>query len=506
MVDLFIASLKKHISKEDYTAIETCLGCRNCGSGCAWYLATGDETLHPKYKKDFIRKAYYRHIHPIGKLITAIGLASPITEDTLRHYMPYFWKCTTCGRCTLSCPLGLSNMSIVRLARTAFSDSGLILENPVLEQVYKGSRDIRHSFAIPKEKLMARYYLFFTHENIIVPFDVQGADFLYAASAVENTRFPDYGIKIPKIFNAAGVSYTFSSRLTDTGTDIEHVVVQRELSREMLEDIEREADRLNVKKVVISECGCDVRTFYIEAGAILGRPFKHPVQSIDSLMLELIESGALPIEKIQDRITFHDPCKVVRLAGMGSLERKLLNLVAEEIIEMSPNGAYNYCCNGGTGPLRLPENTKLRREISWIKANQIRTTGAQRVVTPCAVCMLTLEDICQTYNLPDNGQRMSFMTFELVYEAMQRGLDKIGESNRIQAPAIFLDKTPEYISEHSISGVWKNISIESDMHGVLHWLSEDAVTARYLKSNQGAHETMQEINAQLTIIKQITES
>jgi len=64
--------------------------------------------------------------------------------------------------------------------------------------------------------------------------------------------------------------------------------------------------------------------------------------------------------------------------------------VASDIIEMSPKGKYNYCCNGGTGPLRLPENSQLRREISQIKANQIHETSAEQVITPCAVCMLTL--------------------------------------------------------------------------------------------------------------------
>lgn len=478
-VELFLASLKKHLGAEELLAMDACLDCRNCGSGCAWYLATGDDTLHPKYKKDFIRNVYHAHIHPIGRMATAMGIRPPLTEETLHQYLPYFWKCTTCGRCTLSCPLGLSNRSVFRLARTAFCDSGLIKENPALNEVVEGSRNVRHSFAIPKEKLLLRYGLFLAHEKTIIPMDLPEADYLYAPSAVENTRFPDFAVKIPQILNAAHVSYTFSSRLTDTGTDAEHVVVDRDLSREMLEDVEHEADRLSVRRVLISECGCDVRTFYIDAESILGRPFKYPVQSIDSLMLELLQSGALPVEKVPTRITLHDPCTVVRLSGMGRLERELLNRVASDIIEMSPKGRYNYCCNGGTGPLRLSENSQLRREISQIKANQIHETSAEKVVTPCAVCMLTLEDICRTYKLSPSGQRMSFMTFELVHEAMQRALGRTGQFSRTQLPAAFRYESPEFIFNHSMAGLIGKISDSSDMTALFQWLANDPVTTRY---------------------------
>jgi Fe-S oxidoreductase len=500
-VNLFIASLKRYIRTDEYTAMEACLNCRICGSACAWYLATGDETLHPKYKKDFIYRVYKRHIHPVGRFLTAMGIFPPLTEETLRRYMPYFWKCTTCGRCTLACPLGLSNRSVMRLGRTAFCDSGLIAENPVLKEVRDGSRFLRHSFALPSEKLLLRFGLFLANEGTVTPFDVVGADYLYAGSAVENTRFPDFGVKVPKILNAANIRYTFSSLLTDTGTDIEHVVVHRELSKEMLEDVEQEARRLKVRTVLISECGCDIRTFYIKAGTILGRPFKYPVQSFDSLMVQSIRSGMLPVEKAPGRITFHDPCKVVRLAGMGDLQRELLHLVAKTIIEMSPNREYNYCCNGGTGPLRLPENSHLRRRISRIKANQIQATGAERVVTPCAVCMLTLEDICQIYQLTAPGRRMSFMTFELVYEAMERALEKYGQVERTRMPAVLRDQTAEYVFDHSMAVILDRIARRQDSQALMQWLAQDAVTARYTREHPETINILQLLQEQARIAR-----
>jgi len=476
----FVDTLRTELHAEALVALEACLDCRQCGSACAWYLGTGDPALHPKHKTDFLRQAYRRSCNPLGWLRGGPALS----EQRLREALPTFWKCTTCGRCTLACPLGLSNRSVIRLARAAFARSGLILETPALRQVFEGSRDQRHSFALSRDRIHLRMGFILHHAGIEIPFDVPRADFMYVGSAVGNTRFPDLDIAIPAMLNAAGMSYTISSRLTDTGTDIEHVVVDRELSRTMLLEVEAEALRLQVPTVVISECGCDVRTFYIEAAELLGRPLAVRVQAIDSLLLQLIGSGDLPVKRVPGRVTLHDPCKLTRLSGLGDLARELAGQVTGELVEMSPNRERNYCCNGGTGPLRMPENNDLRRHISRIKADQIRATGASRVVTPCAVCMLTLEDVCQTYGLAPPGGRGSFLLSELVYEGALAALDARGARDRIRMPALL--REPKLAGGHSMAARIRQLANAPGFAADLAWLRADAVLHRYLRANPDA--------------------
>lgn len=488
----FIASLSKHVGAEEFAALEACLNCRQCGSACAWYLATGDEKLHPKYKKDFIRDVYARHIQPAGRIAQRLGLAQPLTVDELREHMSSFWQCTTCGRCSLACPLSLNNRAVVRAGRAAFSDSGIIEDNSVLNTVYVGSRDYRHSFALTRNQVFARLGLFLLTEGIDAPFDVVGADCLFVCTAAGNTRFPDFGVAVPKLLNAAKVRYTLSSRLTDTGTDIEHVLVSRELSRAMLLEVEHEAQRLQVSKVVISECGCDVRTFYVEAGDILGRPFALPVESIDSVLLNCIQSGDLPVDRVTESVTFHDPCKVTRLTGLGELERQLLARVAENVVEMEPHGERNYCCNGGTGPLRLPELAPLRRLASKFKAEQIRATHAKRVVTPCAVCMLSLTDICSHYELGPKGQRMAYLTFEVVAEASLAALTRLGQAARLRSPAVFEDMSASEVRSHGVIGLMDVITRNSDYPAVYQWLIKDEIVNRFCAAHS---QTSEHLNA-----------
>ncbi len=489
----FVESLEKNMTPEDIVNLEACIGCKNCGEACAWYLVTNDEKLHPTYKTDFIRKIYKRYMTAEGKVKGALGLIETPTVKDLRENMEYFWKCTACGRCTLACPQGLSTRRIVRLARAAYSDAGLSVENPTIKSIVENTEKLRHSFGLTVPQVFGRVGLFLYTDGTEIPVEVKGAEYLFVCPAAGNTKIPDYGIKLPKILNAAGVSYTVSPRVIDTGTEIDHIVVHHELSKKMLEEWEAEAERLGVQKILVVECGCDVRTLYVEASETLGRPFKFPIVSVDSLMLDLIKQGKLPVEKIETKITMHDPCYVTRLSGMGDMERELLKSVAKNFVEMTPNREYNYCCNAGSGPMRLPENTDLRREVSVIKANQIKNTGAELVTTPCAVCMLSIEDTCQTYGLAKPGERMSLMMFEVVYEAAVKALEKRGELDRMKMPAVLRGKDQDYFMKHSISGIMAQMMQDKDFPELMKWLEKDEIVQRYFRDNPHAMEKMKEI-------------
>ncbi len=481
----FVSSLEHNITDEDVVNLEACIDCKLCGEACAWYLGTHDETLHPTYKTHFIRKIFKRYMTIEGKIGGPLGLVETPTVEDLRTRMQYFWNCTACGRCTLSCPVGLSTRRIVRIARSAYSDAGLSQENPTLRSIVSNLRDVGHSFGIEPTKIMARYALFLCAEGIDMPVDAEGAEILFVCPSAANTKIPDYATKVMKILNATGVSYTVSSKLVETGTEADHIVVHHQLTRRILEDWENEAERLQAKKILVVECGCDTRTLYGDASEILGRPLKFPVIMFDPLIQELIDTGKLPVEKTDAKVTLHDPCHSTRLSGMGDAIRTLLNCVNTNFIEMTPNREQNYCCNGGAGGMRLPENTETRRKVSVFKANQIKDTGADYVCSPCVVCILSLEDTCQFYDLPKvPGERMAIMLFEIVYDAMVKALEKRGELDKIRTPSVFEGKSDEYLAKHSVSGKMSQLLQNKEMATrILEWLEQDDVVKRYMKVN-----------------------
>ncbi|MGQ9613048.1 MAG: (Fe-S)-binding protein [Chloroflexus sp.] len=487
----FVDSLRHNLTAEDVVNLEACMDCKMCGEACAWYLVTGDEKLHPTYKTGLIRQIYHRYMTVEGRIGGALGLVPTPTVADLRENMQYFWACTACGRCTLACPSGISIRRIVRLARAAYADSGLSLANPTIRSIIENTDRHRHSFGLTVPQVIGRVGLFLRSEDLEAAVDVHGAEMLFVCPAAGNTKLPDYGIKLIKILNAAGVSYTISPYVIDTGTEIDHIAVHHNLSKQMLEDWEQEADRLGVKKILLVECGCDTRTLYAEASETLGRPFRYPIVSVDALMLDLIKQGRLPVEKTHLKVTLHDPCYATRLSGVGDLSRELLNLVTDNFIEMTPNREYNYCCNGGAGGMRLPENTATRRKISVLKANQIRATNATYVTSPCVVCTLSLEDTCQTYGLAPQGERMALVLFEVVYAAMEQALAKRGELDRMRIPAELRDRDHEFFVAHSIEGRLSMLMQLPEFPALLDWLEHDDIVKRFSKDHPQVYELLQ---------------
>ncbi|HJX63673.1 MAG TPA: (Fe-S)-binding protein, partial [Polyangia bacterium] len=370
----FINALERSLTLESLTAIEACLGCGNCGMACAWYLETGDWELHPMRRSDFVRQVYNRCLTGGGRLLRGLGVRKSPTVEELRRQQEAFWKCSACGRCTLACPLSLSNRSLFRWVRNAYAESGLSSENPTRRAIIEGTRDGSHSFGVARECLLLLLGTIFAAHRTEVPVDVPDADYLIAFPTVDTMRFPDQLWKLFQLLNAGGVRYTTSSRVFDLGTEIDHVVVDHALSRQMIERVEQETRRLNAGTLIVPECGCDVRTFYVDAAHILGRPLQIQVESVDLILRRLLASGQLPARPIGDRVALHDPCQVTRLSGFGQVARDILEMVAPEYQEMTPNRDQNYCCNGSSGPLRLPENTEMRRRVSRLKAEQIRQT------------------------------------------------------------------------------------------------------------------------------------
>jgi Fe-S oxidoreductase len=71
----------------------------------------------------------------------------------------------------------------------------------------------------------------------------------------------------------------------------------------------------------------------------------------------------------------------------------------ENLVEMTPHGADAFCCGGCGGQLAMSEYNERRLKAGKIKADQIKATGAQVVITPCHNCVDQLMQLNATYKL-----------------------------------------------------------------------------------------------------------
>jgi len=99
----------------------------------------------------------------------------------------------------------------------------------------------------------------------------------------------------------------------------------------------------------------------------------------------------------------------------------VLDLVCTDFREMTPNRAENYCCTGGGGAMSMSEYTPKRLKSGKVKAEQLKATGAEIVVTSCHNCVDGLTDLIRHYDL---GMEVTQLV-NLVAEALV--LDKPAE-------------------------------------------------------------------------------
>jgi Fe-S oxidoreductase len=102
---------------------------------------------------------------------------------------------------------------------------------------------------------------------------------------------------------------------------------------------------------------------------------------------------------IDEVVTYHDPCNIARTGWIIDQPRDILRAMCQRYVDMTPRGRNNYCCGGGGGTVSIDEIRQFRTLVGGAtKAAQIRRTGAEFVVAPCANCKKQLREVCE-----DNG-------------------------------------------------------------------------------------------------------
>ena len=117
----------------------------------------------------------------------------------------------------------------------------------------------------------------------------------------------------------------------------------------------------------------------------------------------------LPLRKNGDgskiRVTYHDPCHLVRAQGVSEAPRKILKALPQvEFVEMED---ANMCCGGG-GSFQF-DYPKVSKGITDNKIKKIRDTRASVVVTGCPGCRVTIGG-----NMNDNDQISVLHPIQLV--------------------------------------------------------------------------------------------
>lgn len=393
-----ITVFKENIDAPIASFFNSCVRCGMCATACLFYETTKDPKYTPIHKLEPMRRIWKQEYTFWGRFAKALGISKPVTDDDLEQWQELLYdSCTLCGRCSLICPIGNDLVYMIRKAREGMVASGHAPKG--LKQITSRAITIGSPMGITLSAFKKQVQHAEDETGIKMPFDQQGAEYMLLMSSSEVMEFYEYIGAMAKIFKQANISWTFSSEVFEaTNSGIQ--IGSSDIAAELVQRIVDVAEKLQVKNVVSPECGHAYTAIRWDGPNLIGRPYKFKVIHVLELLDQLRREGRIELEGIDDeKLTFHDPCQIVRRGGIVQEPRDLLNSISNNFVEMPCSGKWNWCCGGGGGVSANPDADELRLKAFSIKKNQLDQTGAKKLVTCCSNCRTMLEDGIDEYDM-----------------------------------------------------------------------------------------------------------
>ncbi len=376
----------------------SCVNCGMCAEACLFYTETGDPRYTPINKLEPLRRVWEQEYTLWGKLKAMLGLSKPVSNELLEEWEPLIYDgCTLCGRCSMVCPVGNDVSYMIRCAREGFVAAGYSPEG--MKGASRRAITIGSPMGVKYPALAAQIKHIEADTGLTIPVDVEGVDYMALLSSMEIMNFPEYLEALARIFKQAGVSWTISSEAFEA-TNAGIQIGSSDIARELVNRIVVAAEKLKVKNVISPECGHAYTAIRWEGPNLIGRPYKFKVVHILELLDELRASGRLKTEGMEEtRLTFHDPCQIVRKGGVLEPPRNLLKMVASDFVDMNDAREMNWCCGGGGGVSANERAEELRLKVFKRKKTQLDELNVETLVTACANCRLVIEEGLEEYRM-----------------------------------------------------------------------------------------------------------
>ena len=332
--------------------------------------------------------------------------------------------CLGCSACVENCSNGVRAVEIIMAAREALVNAkgmslpkrtvlrrflnttrfmpallktGSLLQGLFLKRI-PGESGLHLRFSLPyfdKKRFippLAKKFFLETYGGKEIKAEREVERVGYFVGCVTNYLFPSIGEATLNLLKDRGTSIMALDEQGCCGLPaygVGDMQTFRELALRNIKSIEKSG--LNNIIVSCSSCAYAFKKLYPKAFPDDGR-----VNKISTKIVEISQYlNALPqatsdqsqgTKKI--KVTYHDPCHLNRELGIKSEPREILKTIPDiEFVEM--NNPSRCCGSGGSFNL---SHYDLSLKILDRKMDDIKSTGAEIVLTNCSGCMLQLKD------------------------------------------------------------------------------------------------------------------
>ena len=414
--------------------LDACVKCGACTDKCHYYLGTADPKNMPVARQDLFRSVYRRHFTFAGKYFPKLVGAKELDEAMLDDWYNYFHQCSQCRRCAVFCPYGIDTAEISMAAREVMNVIGVGQKYP--NQILGKINKIGNNLGMPEPALrdtledLEAEIKEETGVTVKLPLDIKDSEILMVTPSADFFAEPhiDGLIGYAKVFHQSGVSWTLSSYASEAA-NFGMFIGNYDVMKQGALRIRKAALDLNVKRVIVGECGHAWRVAYSFWNTLTGlgsggndeyslklqqqldSNYPQP-QHIIEFTYDLIQQDKLLFDKSKNDhrvVTFHDSCNVARGSNMGDIEngqfilpREVIKAACNNFADM-PKGtikASTFCCGGGGG-LLTDDLIELRIKGAKPRMHALKQTesknGVNTLAAICAICKSQFSKVLPNY-------------------------------------------------------------------------------------------------------------
>jgi Fe-S oxidoreductase/nitrate reductase gamma subunit len=298
------------------------------------------------------------------------------------------WSCTTCMACVQTCPVGIEHVpTIVQMRRTLVEQGDM---DPTLQTALQNLAGQGNSFG-KSARMRTRWtkgvetkikdarkepvkYLWFVGDY--ASFDDRVAGNSRALAALLTAAGVDFGLLYESEWNSGNdVRRVGEEGLFDMLAE-HNIEVLREAQFE--EIFTTDPHSLNA-----------LRNEYPKLGA------SYKVWHYTELLAHLLETGALEVQPLGLRVTYHDPCYLARYNGVTQAPRRVLEALGCTLVEMPRNGANTFCCGAGGGRIWM-DDSFLTERPSENRMKEAAALDVDHFVVSCPKDLTMYSDAAKT--------------------------------------------------------------------------------------------------------------
>ncbi len=361
--------------------LNLCMQCGMCAGSCPWRIVDGPFNI-----RRLIRMAQ-------------LGVEGYESDDIL-------YGCTTCNKCVLKCPRGVTIIDIVKAMRAMIAATGSI---PGVLRTATGSvHSNGNPWSEPREKRTA------WKKEMDVPVFAEGTEYLLyvCCTSAYDARGQQVARAMVKALTAAGISFGIIGEEENCCGESVRKIGDEELFLSTAEKNIKLFSEKGVKKIIATSPHCyyTLTKEYPELGG------EFEVIHYTQLLAGLLKEGKLAFSKpLNKKVTYHDPCYLGRHNDIYDEPRALIDAATGgNLVEMDRIRHESLCCGAGGG--RLWMETKPEWRFSDLRIEEACKTGAPILATACPYCISMLEDSRKTVNKEEAIEIKDIV--ELIAEAL----------------------------------------------------------------------------------------